>query len=85
MNINEFHALEIGDRFMLIEMSSNKFLKTFRGPFIKTNHFSFTCVNECGDSIGKQFDASWHDAIRPLNLDQSIEESNKNVLSTVLI
>ncbi|NLF50597.1 MAG: hypothetical protein GX577_05625 [Leptolinea sp.] len=85
MEITEFHHLEIGQRFMLEKNPISKILKNFRGPFMKTGHFSFSRLNERGNSTGPSFSAMWHDPIRPLTIDEAIKENNKNVLTTILV
>ena len=80
----EFHHLEIGDRFSLLKTPTSRILKPFRGPFIKTGHFLFTKTNEYGESTGPEFTAMWHDAVKSLCLEETIQENNRNVLSSIL-
>ena len=80
----EFHHLEIGDRYIMLITPTSRILKPFLGPFIKTGHFQFTKTNEYGESTGPTFSAMWHDAVKPLCLEETIQENNRNVLSSIL-
>lgn len=70
---------------MLEKNPTSKILKDFRGPFMKTGHFTFSRLNERGNSTGPSFNAMWHDPIRPLSKEEAIKENNQNVLTTILI
>jgi hypothetical protein len=81
----EFHHLEIGNRFLMLKNPNSKMLKSFRGPFMKTGHFLFTKTNEYGESTGPAFSAMWHDPVKPISLEETIQDNKKNVLTSILV